>query len=166
MNDVLVPDWIKREEAQIAQEKTQKDADKQRELAASIFISSDGPKFWQTLLERFAINTDALPKIDLSGQTIKVSAPERGEQHWRIAVSRPGIFPSFTHTDVFYSLGSGVIRCHTLEGQAAKFTFCVVSRRQGQQDIEVIQDGDSDPMDAGQMAAFIVKGMAGLVRRR
>lgn len=165
MNDVLTPGWIKEIEAENARNAAQQEAAAQSLLVASMTIDSDSPEYWRHLVKELAINTDALPKIGLAGQTYIIpNRHNENEQHCRIEVSQPGaLIPRFTHTDLFYSLGTGAIRCHPLNGESMKFSFCLLPRKNG---IGVTQDGHSGPIkNAEQLAESIVRRMAEIVQK-
>lgn len=162
VNEVLVPDWIKKEAAQMNAEKARQDADEQRKITLSVLTRADGPKFWKNLHKESALNTDALPKIGLSGDTSNVSSPGQGEEHFRISVNKRGAVPPFTYADLFYLPESGSIRCSTMEGQSSTFYFCVFPVNQS---LGIMQD-NGVMMDAVQMAAYIVKGLADSIRQR
>jgi len=155
------PDWIKNEAERTKREEEANDARAQDAIAASFRVAKEGPAFWQQLLAGLADNTNALPKIELAGRTSIIAAPEKGEQFCRVEVSKPGVFPNFTHTDLFYIPGAPVIRCRTLEGVEGGFVFRVLSSGE----VVVVQDVDLMAMHPEQMAEFIVKRMATMIRR-
>ena len=162
MNDVLVPAWIKEEQAQAELEKAKADAEVQRRITAALLIQTEGAEFWRQLLKELAINTDALPKLGIRGSTSPFVNPQ-GEQHCRIEVALVGAFPKITYTDLFYMPGGEEIRCHTLEGDTSNFTFCVLTNGSG---IGVIPENQMTPVNAEKMAEMIVKRMANKIRRQ
>jgi hypothetical protein len=109
-----MPDWINDDAERIKREKAASDARAQAAIDASFKIAKDGPSFWQQLLASLKENTNDLPKINLAGNTSSIKAPEKGEQHCRVDISKPGAtFPVSTYTDLFYTLGNTAIRAHT-----------------------------------------------------
>jgi len=99
--------------------------------------------------------------MGLSGETSTVSDPQQGEQSCRVSVNKSGTFPTFTHTDIFYTPGTNSIRSRGLENHEGEFVFRVLSNGE----IGAIQYGvDTVPKDASEMAASMVERMAMMVR--
>ncbi len=84
LRQIPTRDWIKKEEAQTKQKKAASERGAQESLDASLKIAKEGPVFWKELLENLKENTDALPRIGLSGTTSVTAAPERGQQSFRV----------------------------------------------------------------------------------
>jgi hypothetical protein len=119
------------------------------------------PTFWRELIDNLRNNTDNLPSIGLSGNTSLVSYLQRGEQSCRVSVNKPGAFPTFTHTNIFYTPGANSIRTSAPGNHEGEFVFRVLSSGE----IGAIQYGiDTMPKDAPEMAAPIVERMATTVR--
>lgn len=82
----------------------------------SLRIEKEGPEYWKALCEKLAEAIDTLP-ADFSGG---VNSFEGG---FRITIHRLGKAFSQNHTDLFYSRGSGEIRCATLRSGPYSLKF-------------------------------------------
>jgi hypothetical protein len=155
------PDWIEREVEEANRQHVVVESRTRKSLENSVTFGKKGPKFWQDLVEHLRNNTDNLPSIGLIGETSLVTHPPQGEQYCRVSVHRAGPFPKFTHTDIFYTPGAIAIRSRTPGNHESEYAFRVLSSGE----IGAIQCGvDTMPRGATQMAAFIVEGMATLIR--
>jgi|ERR1700722_12314204 len=166
MNDVLTPGWIREIEAENARKAAADEAAAQSQLVASMTIDADSPEFFRHFVRELAINTDALPKIGLGGETYQIeNRHHETEQHCRVEVFKPeALIPNFTHADLFYIPGTMVIRCHPFEGESTKFSFCLLPRKNG---IGVIEHGRSGPIkNAEELAILIVRRLADLILSR
>jgi hypothetical protein len=159
LRQIPTRDWIEEEERQAKRKLASSEARSQAAIGDSLKIAKEGPAFWKDLLTNLKNNTDALPRIKLSGSASLVAAPERGEQTCRVQVINSGV--DQTYTDLFYNLGGLEIRCRTLEGKEGHFAFRVLSGG----DLAVVQDETEPAMNASYMADFMVKRMAKMVRR-
>jgi hypothetical protein len=159
VNDL--PDWIGKEVEEANRKQEVNKTRARRSLEHSVITSTKAPKFWQELINNLRNNTDNLPSIGLSGDTSLVSYPQRGEQSCRVSVNKSGAFPTFTHTDIFYTPGANSIRTRALGNHEGEFVFRVLSNGE----IGAIQYGvDTMPKNALEMAASIVERMATMVR--
>jgi hypothetical protein len=159
VNDL--PDWIGKEVEEANRKQEVNKTRARRSLEHSVITSTNAPKFWQELINNLRNNTDNLPSIGLSGDTSLVSYPQRGEQSCRVSVNKSGAFPTFTHTDIFYTPGANSIRTRALGNHEGEFVFRVLSNGE----IGAIQYGvDTMPKNALEMAASIVERMATMVR--
>ena len=155
------PDWIEKEVEEANRQHVVVEARTRKSLENSVTFGKKGPKFWQDLVENLRNNTDNLPSIGLRGETSLVAHPPQGEQYCRVSVHRTGPFPKFTHTDVFYTPGAIAIRSRAPGNHESEYAFRVLLSGE----IGAIQCGvDRMPRSASQMAAFIVEGMATLIR--
>jgi hypothetical protein len=156
-----LPDWIGKEVEEANRKREVCETRARKSLEHSVTISKKGPKFWQELIDNLRNNTDNLPSIELSGDTSLVSYPRQGEQSCRVSVNKSGAFPTFTHTDIFYTPGANFIRSRALGNHEGEFVFRVLSNGE----IGAIQYGvDTMPKDASEMAASMVEHMATMVR--
>jgi hypothetical protein len=156
------PAWIEKE---VEDENRQQSVIKTRSLKASehsATICKKGPKFWQDLVDNLRNNTDNLPRIRLSGEIFPVRYSKHGEQSCRVSVYIDGLRPRFTCTDIFYIPGAPAIRSTAIGNHESEFAFRVLLSGE----LGAIQCGvDTAPRSASQLAAFIVEGMATLVRQ-
>ena len=155
------PGWIEKEVEEANRNQVVVKTRARRALEQSVTIGTKGPRFWQDLVEGLRNNTDNLSSIGLSGETCLVSQPQQGKQSCRVSVFIGGSFPKFTCTDISYAPGSLAIRATTIGNHESEFAFRVLSSGE----LGAMQYGiDTIPRNASQMAAFIVEGMATLVR--
>lgn len=156
------PGWIEKEVKEANRQQVLVETRTRKSLDNSVTFAKKGPKFWQDLLENLRNNTDNLPSIGLRGETSLVSHPPQGEQYCRVSVHRTGPLPKFSHTDIFYTPGAIAIRSRTTGNHEREYAFRVLLSGE----IGAIQCGvDRMPRSASQMAAFMVEGMATLIRR-
>jgi hypothetical protein len=156
-----MPRWIGREVEEANRKLEVNKTRARKSLEQSSTTRKKGPKFWQELIYSLRNNTDNLPSIGLTGNTSLVSSPQQAEQACRVSVNKPGAFPVFTHTDIFYALGANSIRSRALGNHEGEFVFRVLANGE----IGAIQYGlDTIPKDASEMAASIVERMALIVR--
>jgi hypothetical protein len=156
-----MPGWIGKEVEEANRKLEVNKTRARKSLEHSSTTSMKGPRFWQELVYNLRNNTDNLPSIGLTGDTSLVSSPPQGEQACRVSVNKSGAFPTFTHTDVFYTPGANSIRSLALGNHEGEFVFRVLSNGE----IGAIQYGvDTMPKDASEMAASIVERMALMVR--
>jgi hypothetical protein len=161
MDNILTPDWIKKIKAEDEQQKARAEADGQRQLVAALSIRADGLEFWRRLVRELVINAESLSEIGLYGKVSPVpSGSPDFEQCYRVEVVQRAPFPRPTYTDLFYSNGSGIVRCHTQEGEAFQLHFCV--RPEG--GIGVWSDDFMKAVSDEQTAEFLIKRMVNLIR--
>jgi hypothetical protein len=156
-----LPDWIAKEVEEANRKREVNQSLARKSLEQSVTTSKKGPKFWQDLIHNLRNNIDNLSHIGLSGDTSIISDPQQGEQSCRVSVNKSGAFPTFTHTDIFYTPGANSIRSRRPGNHEGEFVFRVLSNGE----IGAIQYGvDTVPKDASEMAASIVERMATMVR--
>ena len=157
-----LPDWIEKEVDEANREHKVSETRARKSLEYSMITRRKGPTFWQQLIVNLRNNTDNLPSIGLSGDTALVNYPKQGEQSCRVSVTKPGASPKVTHTDIFYTPGATSIRSRTVGDHEREFVLRVLANSE----IGAMQYGiDTKPRDASQMAAFMVQGMATMVRQ-
>jgi hypothetical protein len=66
---------------------------------------------------------------------------------------RVGPVPKLTYTDVFHTLGSNLIRCNTVEGEAFRFTL------HAGDDVYALTESSIESMDHRAVAQFIMQRM-------
>jgi hypothetical protein len=154
------PEWIEKEVEEENRKHLVVETRTRKSHEQSVTIGKKGSKFWQDLVKNLRNNTDNLPSIGLSGTTSLVSGPAQGEQSCRVSVNRGGALPTVTYTDICYAPGAMAIRRRS-GSHESEFAFRVLPSGE----LGAIQCGvDTQPRVASQMAAFIVEGMATLVR--
>lgn len=159
MNEM--PSWIGREVEEANRQLEVNETRARKSLEYSTTTRKRGPKFWQELVYNLRNNTDNLPSIGLTGDTLLASSPQQAEQICRVSVNKSGAFPIFTHTDILYTPGANSIRSRTLGNHEGEFVFRILANGE----IGAIQYGlDTIPKDASEMAASIVERMALIVR--
>jgi hypothetical protein len=153
----LMPEWMKSIQAEVELEEARGQAIAQRNRAAVLLIQAERPKFWQHLIEKLKIATDALPNLKLAGRF----SPGIESRGIRISMSHPGLFVSQTHTDLF--LDSDCIRCTGLDIGFYNLRFCAVSNSE----IAVTDEqGDGHPMDPDQASEYVMRRMIDLLELR
>jgi hypothetical protein len=159
MNEVLVPDWIRRIEAKEAAVISQAQAETDRQRVAALTIQAEGPEFWRQLVKELAINMENLPRIGIRGSMAKVANSEI-EEGFQVNVVLEGVFPNQTYTNIFYGKGRSIIRCHTLEGSAFRISLGVLPNGK----IVATSDSDDIHMNPERTAQFIVERMVDMIR--
>lgn len=138
MNDL--PMWLERRKSE-------------RTAAAKLLIANDGVKFFADVLGGLGNNTRHLPRIGFRGQTSNLSTIADREQRCRVDVGGSHGIPSITYTDLLYTLGSGVIRSVTREGEHTDFHLCVLESGE----LGVIPDGEFIQLTAKELAERLVE---------
>ncbi|SRR5581483_1506439 len=160
MSSTVTPEWIKKIKDAEELAKAQSDAERQRQLVASLVIGKHGPLFWKQLLKELQITVEALPQIGVRG-LLSITGDINSEACCQVHITREGLIPSLTYMNLFYSKRNlAVVRCHPMQGQSFTLSFVV----HGENTVFLVADGAYAPMDAEQTAQFITEGMVRLVR--
>ncbi len=148
MNDVLVPEWMKKKREQDELAEAKAEARKQKMLAASTLIKAKMPEFCYAVKEKLAIAVECLSVLKLTGQITEFGGG------YRVSVQHPGVFPNQTYTDVVFMDDS--IRCTLLNGGVYKLLFCVVSDTEI--GVSYMSEGGGT-MNSEQTAEYIMRRM-------
>lgn len=126
--------------------------DRQQSLAADLLLKSKAPDFVESLFRELALLAGA---IDQKRRIVlfSTSGGPRFEQQARVSMRRVGAIPKLTYTDVFHTLGTNLIRCNTVEGEAFRFTLHVG------EDVFALPDRSIESMDHRAVAQFIMQRM-------
>jgi len=153
MDEILIPEWIKKIKAENDSELAKSQANAQRLKVLALKIKYEGPELWKKLLKELDDATRALSMIGIGGQISTSST--RDEQVCRVDVQLQGAFPRMTHVNLFCAPTSGNIRCCTGEGQASKFFFAL----QPDDVLGLTMEDCGIPVDPERAAQVIVQGM-------
>jgi hypothetical protein len=159
VSDMLVPDWIKEKEAENKLTEAEREAEEQRQRAATLVIERDGPEFWEQLVREFSFNTNSLPRIGLQGSVDLLPCFTPPERSCRVSVVSPKSFARQASTDLSYIAGQREIRCSIVNGGVFTFQLCVVEGEQ----VRAFRGGQTTALTAKEMAEQIVKRMVATV---
>ena len=155
MNDSMMPEWMKKKQEQIESTEAQREAARQRDLAASNLIQLKAPDFWNRLKKELAIAVEFLPKLNLQGQITDTFGSVR------VSMSRPGVYPSQTYTDL--SLQPRSIHCTALNGGSYDLNFSIYSDTE----ICVIESNTyTPPLNPEEATKLILEKMMGIVKKQ
>jgi hypothetical protein len=161
VNEILVPEWIKREMAERESSELHAEADAQRQRADLLVVKSEGPEFWRQLLRELALTTESLGRIGMQGKLSKITSTDF-EDAYRLSVSLSGVTPKQTYSDIRYQKGSTAIQCYPQDGNPCQLQLCV-----GPKDsVGIVPDEPGLPLTPEKTAESIVRQMAGIVRSR
>jgi hypothetical protein len=156
MNDILVPSWIRERRDENALRDAKTEAESSKRVADSLRIQRDSPEYLETLAKELARNTDALHKINFSGNTSGLPTFSPNESVYRVSVSIPGNFPKQTYTDVFFR--DNQVECSMLNGGIRRYYFSV--DHEGRVGLAAeIPDGTPRLLSAAAVAEGIVRRM-------
>jgi hypothetical protein len=161
-HDSLVPDWIREIEIEDTLKEAQREAARQRAIAAAFQVEAEAPAWWRALLQQLSITTDALSRIKLQGKISDLPSLSR-ELGVRILVWSPGLFVEQIHADLFYQPKGKEIQCSILNGGISTFAFSILANgRMG-----VVNQHDGTILEsAEEMASNIVQRLAKQIRRQ
>jgi len=155
MNDLMMPEWMKKKQEQTELAEANREAAKQREIAAHTLIQLKAPDFWRRLKEQLAIAVEFLPKLNLEGQITDMFGS------LRVSMRCPGVFPNQTYTDL--SLQPRSIHCTTLNGGSYDLIFSTYS------DTEIcVLEGNTytPPLNPEEATKLILEKMMGIIRKQ
>ena len=119
MNDAMVPQWMKKKQAEQELAEARAEAQRLKALAALTLIKAKMPEFCYAVKQKLAVAVDCLSVLKMSGQI---------ERIWRRVLcfrATPGVYPNQTYTDVIFT--NKGIECRLLNGGVYEFEFCAVS---------------------------------------
>lgn len=159
-----IPDWIKKQKRQKAEEKRQANEISQRQLEAAMLIQQGGPDFWKQLVDRVGVNVRALPELEgeeLTG-SVSLSAASGGELSCFIQVDRRSVRfgPELSHMSLFYRPGESRIRRWYQDREMSDIELVTYHN-----EVRAVIDG-SAPMTAEDLGDQIVEWMAEHVKAR
>ena len=155
MNDSMMPEWMKKKQEQTELAEANREAAQQREIAANALIQLKAPDFWKHLKQQLAIAVEFLPNLKLAGQITDTLGSVR------VSMSRPGVYPSQTYTDL--SLQPRSIHCTALNGGSYDLNFSIYS------DTEIcVIEGTTytPPLNPEEATKLILEKMMGIVKKQ
>ena len=156
MNDVLMPEWMKKKHEADELAKAKEEARQQKLMTAALLIEREAPKFWKQLQEKIAIAVEFLPKLDMTGSITTFGSG------MRVSVSCPGVFANQTYTDLFFNGEVRKIRCTTLNGGVYTLQFTV-----GPDDtVGVESSRDAIFMNVDQASEYVMRKMIEVIESR
>jgi hypothetical protein len=164
VENTRIPDWItKRELEKTAEEDKAKEISRQQ-FEASKLVQQGGREFWQQLLNRLKINTDALQRLgdELYGSTSPMGDPAGGgEVSCHIQVDRRSVRlgPELSQMNLFYQPGG-----HRIRRWYQNRPLDDIELRPSQEGVVAVVD-ESIPMTSEELADSLVQSMAERVRR-
>ena len=153
MDEARVPDWIRKLKQEHELSATRRDAARKRQVADSLLLQQEGPKFWSRLQESISLAVSSLPVLGISGSISRFS------EGMRIEVAFQHLVPIQTCTDISYDPRSAVVRCATINGGICQLYLNVIDEKE----IAAFAGLDGSPMNPEQASEFIVRPMVDYV---
>ena len=154
MTDSIVPDWIRRIEAENDQKAT---ADRAAGAATGNTIESGGPAYWRQLLNEFQVTVEHLKAIGMSG-SVSMFPPSGAYETVEISITWFSGYARQVSIQLGYRPGGAEILRHPSSWYGGPLKLCMVNGR-----VALLANGALNPQKA---VRFIIEKMVEDLRKK